>query len=86
MTTIIYRKDVNSYHFICTKILGQEITFDKQATARLKEMNAKPGEIDLEDSKFTIYATQNGKFCNLHIGVPREKPAESGKDDDDLPF
>lgn len=85
MTVTIYRKDVKSYHFICTKILGQEITFDKQATARLKEMNAKPGEIGLDDSKFTIYATQNGKYCNLHIGVPKEKPAESDKDDD-LPF
>lgn len=86
MTVTLYRKDVKSYHFICTKILGQEITFDKQATARLKELGAKPGTFDLDDTKFTIYATQNSKYCNLHIGVPKENLAENGKDDDDLPF
>lgn len=86
MTVTLYRKDVKSYRFICVKILGQEITFDKQATARLKELGAKPGEFNLSEDKFTIYATQNGKFCNLHIGVPKEKPAEGNKDDDDLPF
>lgn len=85
MTVTLYRKDVKSYHFICTKILGQEITFDKQATARLKELGAKPGTFDIDDTKFTIYATQNGKFCNLHIGVPKEKSTESDNADD-LPF
>lgn len=83
MTVTLYRKDVKSFHFICAKILGQEITFDKQATALLKELGAKPGAFDLDETKFTIYATQSGKFCNLHIGVPA---AESDKDDNDLPF
>ena len=87
MKVTIYKKEVGKYNFICTKILGQEITFDKAATEQLKEDGLnKPGEFELSD-RYQLYGTKSkdGKFINLHIGIRKDDPAES-KGGDDLPF
>lgn len=87
MKVTIYKKEVGKYNFVCTKILGQEITFDKAATAQLKTDGLnKPGDFDLSD-RYQLYGTKSkdGKFINLHIGIRKDDPAES-KGDDDLPF
>ena len=85
MKVTIYKKEVGKYKFICTKILGQEITFDKAATAQLKADGlGKPGDFDLSD-RYQLYGTKSkdGKYVNLHIGIRKDDPAESK---DDLPF
>ena len=87
MKVTIFKKEVGKYNFICTKILGQEITFDKAATAQLKTDGlGKPGDFDLSD-RYQLYGTKSkdGKYVNLHIGIRKDDPAES-KGDDDLPF
>lgn len=86
MKVTIFKKEVGKYNFICTKILGQEITFDKAATKQLKEDGlTKPGDFDLSD-RYQLYGTKSkdGKYINLHIGIRKDDPAES--EDDDLPI
>ena len=87
MKVTIYKKEVGKYSFVCTKILGQEITFDKAATAMLKADGCKgPGDFELSD-RYQLYGTKSkdGKYINLHIGIRKDDPAES-KDGNDLPF
>lgn len=87
MKVTIYKKEAGKYSFICTKILGQEITFDKQASALLKADGCKgPGDFELSD-RYQLYGTKSkdGKYINLHIGIRKDDPAES-KGGDDLPF
>ena len=86
MKVTIFKKEVGKYNFICTKILGQEITFDKQATELLKADGCKgPGDFELSD-RYQLYGTKSkdGKYVNLHIGIRKDDPAESK--DDALPF
>ena len=85
MKVTIFKKEVGKYNFICTKILGQEITFDKQATALLKADGCKGlGDFELSD-RYQLYGTKSkdGKYVNLHIGIAKHEPNAG---DDDLPF
>lgn len=85
MKVTIFKKEVGKYNFICTKILRQEITFDKQATALLKADGCKgPGDFELSD-RYQLYGTKSkdGKYVNLHIGIAKQEPNAG---DDDLPF
>lgn len=85
MKVTIFKKEVGKYNFICTKVLGQEITFDKQANALLKADGCKgPGDFELSD-RYQLYGTKakDGKHVNLHIGIAKHEPNAG---DDDLPF
>lgn len=85
MKVTIFKKEVGKYNFICTKILGQEITFDKQATAMLKADGCKgPGDFELSD-RYQLYGTKSkdGKYVNLHIGIAKHEPNAG---DAGLPF
>ena len=85
MKVTIFKKEVGKYNFICTKILGQEITFDKQATALLKADGCKGlGDFELSD-RYQLYGTKSkdGKYINFHIGIDKPKTPDP---DDDVPF
>ena len=85
MKVTIFKKEVGKYNFFCTKILGQEITFDKTATKQLKDDGcSSPGEFNLSD-KYRMYGTKSkdGKYINFHIGIDKPKAPDP---DDDVPF
>lgn len=85
MKVTIYKKEAGKYSFICTKLMGQELTFDKAATKQLKDDGCDgPGEFDLS-GKYRMYGTKSkdGKYINFRIGIDKPKEPESK---DDLPF
>ena len=85
MKVTIYKKEAGKYSFICTKFMGQELTFDKAATKQLKDDGRTgPGEFNLTD-KYRMYGTKSkdGKYINFHIGIDKPKAPNP---DDDLPF
>lgn len=85
MKTTIYKKKVGEYSFICTKLMGQELAFDKAATKQLKDDGCTgPCEFDLSD-KYRMYGTKSkdGKYINFHIGIAKSKTPDP---DDDVPF
>lgn len=84
MKVTIFKKEAGKYSFICTKLMGQELTFDKAATKQLKDDGCKgPGDFELSD-RYQLYGTKSkdGKYVNLHIGVAKHEPNAG----DDLPF
>ena len=85
MKVTIYKKEAGKYSFICAKLMGQELTFDKSATKQLKDDGCTgPGEVDLTD-KYRMYGTKSkdGKYINFHIGIDKPKTPDPG---DDVPF
>lgn len=85
MKVTIYKKEAGKYSFICTKLMGQELTFDKAATKQLKDDGCTgPGEFDLSD-KYRMYGTKSkdGKYINFHIGIDKPKVPDP---DGDVPF
>ena len=82
MKVTIYKKEAGKYSFICTKLMGQELTFDKAATKQLKDDGCTgPGEFDLSD-KYRMYGTKSkdGKYINLHIGIDKPKTPDPDGD------
>lgn len=85
MKVTIYKKEAGKYSFICAKLMGQELTFDKSAVKQLKDDGCiGPGEFDLSD-KYRMYGTKSkdGKYINFHIGIDKPKTPDP---DDDVPF
>ena len=84
----VQRKGYTFYEFV---ILNQCISLDKGLIEYLKETNAFKETLQLEPY-MQLYAVQNGKYCNLHLGLTKEKRDElnaansEGDTSDDLPF
>lgn len=84
----IQRKGYTFYEF---SILNQRVSLDKSLVDHLKETKALKETLQLEPW-MQLYALQNGKYCNLHLGLTKEKRAElngaSAADGaaDELPF
>ena len=84
----VQRKGYTFYEFV---ILNQRVSLDKSLIDHLKEKKALKETIQLEPW-MQLYALQNGKYCNLHLGLTKEKRDElngaSAADDaaDELPF
>lgn len=87
----IYSVQRKGYTFYEFSILNQRISLDKSLIDYLKETKALKATIQLEPY-MQLYAVQNGKYCNLHLGLTKEKRDELNaanlEDDtsDDLPF
>ena len=85
MKVTIYKKEAGKYSFICAKLMGQELTFDKAAAKQLKDDGCTgPGEFDLSH-KYRMYGTKSkdGKYINFHIGIDKPKAPDP---DGDIPF
>ena len=84
----IQRKGYTFYEF---SILNQRVSLDKSLIDHLKATKALKETLQLEPW-MQLYALQNGKYCNLHLGLTKEKRDElngaSAADDaaDELPF
>ena len=84
----IQRKGYTFYEFT---ILNQRVSLDKSLIDYLKETKALKETLQLEPW-MQLYALQNGKYCNLHLGLTKEKRDElngaSAADETahDLPF
>lgn len=84
----VQRKGYTFYEFC---ILNQRISLDKSLIDYLKETKALKETLHLEPY-MQLYAVQNGKYCNLHLGLTKEKRDElnaansEGDTSDDLPF
>lgn len=84
----IQRKGYTFYEF---SILNQRVSLDKGLIEHLKETKAFKETLQLEPW-MQLYALQNGKYCNLHLGLTKEKRDElnaaisEGDTSDDLPF
>lgn len=84
----VQRKGYTFYEFV---LLNQRVSLDKSLIDYLKETKALKETIQLEPW-MQLYALQNGKYCNLHLGLTKEKRAElngaSAADEtaDELPF
>ena len=84
----IQRKGYTFYEF---SILNQRVSLDKGLIDYLKETKAFKETLQLEPY-MQLYAVQNGKYCNLHLGLTKEKRDElnaansEGDTSDDLPF
>lgn len=84
----IQRKGYTFYEF---SILNQRVSLDKGLIEHLKETKAFKETLQLEPY-MQLYAVQNGKYCNLHLGLTKEKRDElnaansEGDTSDDLPF
>lgn len=87
----IYSVQRKGYTFYEFSILNQRISLDKSLIDYLKETKALKETLQLEPY-MQLYAVQNGKYCNLHLGLTKEKRDElnaaNSEDDtsDDLPF
>ena len=84
----IRRKGYTFYEFV---LLNQRVSLDKSLVDHLKETKAFKETLQLEPY-MQLYAVQNGKYCNLHLGLTKEKRDElkaansEGDTSDDLPF
>lgn len=87
----IYSVQRKGYIFYEFSILNQRVSLDKSLIDHLKETKALKETLQLEPW-MQLYALQNGKYCNLHLGLTKEKRDELNDalaaDDtaDDLPF
>lgn len=87
----IYSVQRKGYTFYEFSILNQRVSLDKSLVDHLKETKAFKETLQLEPY-MQLYAVQNGKYCNLHLGLTKEKRDElngaSAADDaaDELPF
>ena len=68
----VQRKGYTFYEFV---LLGQRISLDKSLIDHLKETKALMETLQLEPY-MQLYAVQNGKYCNLHLGLTKEKRDE----------
>ena len=84
----VQRKGYTFYEFV---ILNQRISLDKDLIDYLKEMKVFKETLQPEPY-MQLYAVQNGKYCNLHLGLTKEKRDElnaansEGDTSDELPF
>lgn len=84
----VQRKGYTFYEFV---LLNQRVSLDKGLIEHLKETKAFKETLQLEPY-MQLYAVQNGKYCNLHLGLTKEKRDElnaansEGDTSDDLPF
>ena len=87
----IYSVQRKGYTFYEFSILNQRVSLDKGLIEHLKETKAFKETLQLEPW-MQLYAVQNGKYCNLHLGLTKEKRDElnaansEGDNSDDLPF
>lgn len=87
----IYSVQRKGYTFYEFSILNQRVSLDKGLIEHLKETKAFKETLQLEPY-MQLYAVQNGKYCNLHLGLTKEKRDElnaansEGDISDDLPF
>ena len=87
----IYSVQRKGYTFYEFSILNQRVSLDKGLIEHLKETKAFKETLQLEPW-MQLYAVQNGKYCNLHLGLTKEKRDElnaansEGDTSDDLPF
>lgn len=87
----IYSVQRKGYTFYEFSILNQRVSLDKGLIEHLKETKAFKETLQLEPY-MQLYAVQNGKYCNLHLGLTKEKRDElnaansEGDTSDDLPF
>lgn len=87
----IYSVQRKGYTFYEFSILNQRVSLDKGLIDYLKETKAFKETLQLEPY-MQLYAVQNGKYCNLHLGLTKEKRDElnaansEGDTSDDLPF
>lgn len=84
----VQRKGYTFYEFV---LLNQRVSLDKGLIDHLKDTKAFKETLQLEPY-MQLYAVQNGKYCNLHLGLTKEKRGElnaansEGDTSDDLPF
>lgn len=84
----VQRKGYTFYEFV---LLNQRVSLDKGLIEHLKETKAFKETLQL-GPWMQLYAVQNGKYCNLHLGLTKEKRDElnaansEGDTSDDLPF
>lgn len=84
----VQRRGYTFYEFV---ILNQRVSLDKGLIDYLKETKAFKETLQLEPY-MQLYAVQNGKYCNLRLGLTKEKRDElnaansEGDTSDDLPF
>ena len=84
----IQRKGYTFYEFI---LLNQRVALDRSLVDHLKQTEALKQTLQIEPW-MQLYALQNGKYCNLHLGLTMEKRdelnAKPAADDtaDGLPF
>ena len=84
----VQRRGYTFYEFV---LLNQRVSLDKGLIDYLKETKAFKETLQLEPW-MQLYALQNGKYCNLHLGLTKEKRDElngaSAADDaaDEFPF
>lgn len=84
----VQRKGYTFYEFV---LLNQRVSLDKGLIDHLKDTKAFKETLQLEPY-MQLYAVQNGKYCNLHLGLTKEKRDElnaansEGDTSDDLPF
>lgn len=87
----IYSIQRKGYAFYEFSILNQRVSLDKSLIDHLKETKALKETLQLEPY-MQLYAMQNGKYCNLHLGLTKEKRDElnaknsEGDTSDDPPF
>lgn len=87
----IYSVQRKGYTFYEFSILNQRVSLDKGLIDHLKDTKALKETLQLEPY-MQLYAVQNGKYCNLHLGLTKEKRDElnaansEGDTSDDLPF
>ena len=87
----IYSVRRKGYIFYEFSILNQRVSLDKGLIDYLKETKALKETLQLEPY-MQLYAVQNGKYCNLHLGLTKEKRDElnatnsEGDTSDDLPI
>lgn len=87
----IYTRQTAGYTFYEFILLGQRVSLDKALIGHLKDKKQLRQTITIEPY-MQLYAIQNGKYCNLHLGLTKEKRDElnaansEGDTSDDLPF
>ena len=87
----IYSIQRNGYTFYEFSILNQRVCLDKSLVDHLKGTKAFKETLQLEPW-MQLYALQNGKYCNLRLGLTKEKRDElnaansEGDTSDDLPL
>ena len=87
----IYSAQRQGYTFYEFVLLNQRVNLDKGLIEHLKETKAFKETLQLEPW-MQLYAVQNGKYCNLHLGLTKEKRDElnaansEGDTSEDPPF
>ena len=64
----VQRKGYTFYEFV---LLNQRVSLDKGLIDYLKETKVFKETLQLEPY-MQLYAMQNGKYCNLHLGLTKE--------------